>query len=155
MLPRDYADVNCSIARTLEIVGDRWTVLILRNALVGQTRFEQYSTSLGVARNVLADRLTRLCTEGILERRPYQRLPVRHEYVVTDKGRQLWPVLMALMEWGDRYQAPDGPPRLMGHAGCGGQVHLTVNCDGCGCTLTPETLTTRPGPGSRIEPDDS
>lgn len=148
VLPRDYADINCSIARTLEIVGDRWTVMIVRNALIGQTRFDQFLASLGVARNVLTDRLTRLTAEGILERRPYQQRPVRREYVVTDKGRALWPALIALLEWGDRYNAPDGPPRVMTHAVCGCQIRLQMFCDNCGTTVTPNAVSTRAGPGS-------
>lgn len=153
MLPRDYAEINCSIARTLEIVGDRWTMLILRNALVGQTRFEKYLASLGVARNVLTNRLARLTSEGLLERRAYQQRPVRHEYLITDKGRELWPVLIALLAWGDRHHAPNGAPRVITHAGCGGQVHQHLICDSCGATVDPGAIDTRPGPGARHSAD--
>ena len=147
VLPRDYADINCSIARSLEIVGDRWTMMILRNALVGQTRFEQF-LSLGVARNVLADRLGRLTNEGILRKLPYQHRPLRHEYYVTDKGRALWPALIALLEWGDRYHAPDGPPRIVTHDQCGDGIHLQVFCPTCQIRIDPENIGTHPGPGS-------
>lgn len=150
MLPRRYDALNCSIARSLEIVGDRWTVLILRNALVGQTRFEQFSASLGLASNVLTDRLGRLTDEGILERRGYQQKPVRHEYVISEKGRELWPVLVALLDWGDRHHAPDGPPRLLVHAGCGGRLHQQLTCADCGETVSTYAIDTRPGPGSVV-----
>ncbi|MDQ6934582.1 MAG: winged helix-turn-helix transcriptional regulator [Actinomycetota bacterium] len=150
MLPRRYDALNCSIARSLEVVGDRWTVLILRNALVGQTKFEQFAASLGVASNVLTDRLTRLTDEGIVERRAYQEKPVRHEYVVTEKGRELWPVLVAFIEWGDRHHAPDGPPRLVVHAGCGGRLRQQLTCADCGEAVSTDAIETRPGPGSVV-----
>lgn len=153
VLPRDYADINCSIARALEIVGDRWTIMILRDALVGHTRFDQFLTSLGVARNVLAERLSRLTDEGILQRVPYQQRPVRHEYRVTDKGRALWPALIALLEWGDRYHAPDGPPRRITHAGCGSSIELRMFCPTCQTTVNPDAIDTQPGPGSATTPD--
>jgi DNA-binding HxlR family transcriptional regulator len=152
VLPRDYVDINCSIARCLEVVGDRWTLMILRNALVGQTRFDQFQTSLGVARNVLADRLGRLTEEGLLQRLPYQQRPVRHEYQVTDKGRALWPALIALLEWGDRYHAPDGPPRLITHARCGGSIELQLYCPTCQTGVDPDDIATQPGPGSTVPP---
>src|SRR5437763_12694703 len=101
VLRRDYDNQNCSIARTLEIVGERWTPLILRDALLGRRRFEDFQRSLGIARNVLSDRLARLVEAGILERRPYQRRPERFEYVLTDKGRELRVAVIALMNWGD------------------------------------------------------
>ena len=110
MLPRTYENQNCSIARTLEVVGERWTALILRDAVRGTRRFEDFQASLGIARNILSARLARLCEEGILERRRYQERPARDEYHLTAKGRDLEPVLLGLLRWGDRYAAPDGPP---------------------------------------------
>src|SRR6266511_5373666 len=103
MLQRTYKNQNCSIARALELVGERWTLLIIRDAFLGLRRFDQFQRSLGVARNVLTDRLNRLVEEGILRRVPYQERPVRFEYRLTDKGRELWPVMMTLMQWGDRH----------------------------------------------------
>ncbi|MHB8448866.1 MAG: winged helix-turn-helix transcriptional regulator [Mycobacteriales bacterium] len=150
MLPRDYLAINCSVARTLEILGDRWTMLIVRNALVGQTRFEAF-LGLGVARNVLTDRLTRLTEEGILARRPYQQRPLRHDYVITDKGRALWPVLAALVEWGDTYHAPHGAPRLLVHHDCGGQLRQHLTCQRCHTHVSNEAIDTRPGPGARTD----
>jgi DNA-binding HxlR family transcriptional regulator/peroxiredoxin len=108
MLPRDYDTQNCSVARTLEAVGDRWTMLVIREAFLRTRRFEDFQAHLGIARNVLSDRLNRLVDDGILERRPYQDSPPRFEYRLTDKGRGLLPVLIALQDWGTRYVAGDG-----------------------------------------------
>ena len=135
MLRRDYDEQNCSIARALEIVGERWTLLIVRDALLGVRRFEDFQRSLGVARNVLADRLNRLVEEGVLERRAYSERPPRHEYRLTEKGRDLWPVVHALVTWGDRYAAPDGPPRRFVHRDCGGTVNERRVCDRCDAEL--------------------
>src|SRR3954451_9147473 len=100
MLGRDYDAQVCSIARSLEVVGERWTLLILRDAFLGIRRFEAFQQSLGVARNVLQTRLTRLVEEGVLNREQYSDRPPRHEYRLTDKGLELWPVLVALLQWG-------------------------------------------------------
>lgn len=111
MLKRDYEGQVCSIARTLEVVGDRWTLLVLRDVVLGNHRFDQLLTSLGVATNVLTDRLNRLAAEAILERVRYSERPERFEYRLTEKGRELGVPLLALMQWGDRY-ASDKPPRI-------------------------------------------
>ena len=105
MLNRTYEGQDCPIARALEIVGERWTLLIVRDVLVGPCRFDQLQASLGIARNVLANRLDRLVEEGILERVPYSKRPPRHEYRLTDKGRELEPALSALRQWGDQFVA--------------------------------------------------
>lgn len=149
MLPRTYDQITCSIARCLEVLGDRWTLLVVRNALVGMTRFDDFQRNLGLAPNVLSDRLARLCQEGVLERVQYADRPVRHEYVPTAKGRELWSVLTAMLEWGDRYYAPQGPPRLLLHAGCGGSVVQRLACEQCGKPVAPEEIATAPGPGAR------
>ena len=121
VLPADPEQV-CSIARALEVVGERWTLLILRDARLGLRRFDEFQESLGIASNVLASRLKLLSDEGVLERRPDPERPGRPEYVLTDKGRALGPALITLMNWGDRYYpTPSGPPRLTMHAGCGGR----------------------------------
>ena len=112
MLKRDYTGQDCSIARALEIVGERWTLLIVRDAFLGRTRFEQFQESLGIARNVLADRLNRLVDEGIFERVPYSERPLRHEYRLTAKGRELNVALTGLRQWGDKY-LNDRPPRRL------------------------------------------
>jgi DNA-binding HxlR family transcriptional regulator len=111
MLKRTYEGQNCSIARALELVGERWTLLIVRDAFLGLRRFDEFQESLGVARNVLTDRLTRLVLEGILERVRYQERPERFEYRLTEKGRELAVPLLALMQWGDRHLS-EKPPRV-------------------------------------------
>jgi len=112
MLKRDYEGQNCSIARALEVVGERWTLLIVRDVFLGKRRFDELQESLGIARNVLTDRLNRLVEEGILERVPYSERPVRHEYRLTTKGLELNVALTALRQWGDRYLS-EKPPRLL------------------------------------------
>jgi DNA-binding HxlR family transcriptional regulator len=111
MLKRTYESQNCSIARALELVGERWTLLIIRDTFLGLCRFDQFQKSLGVAPNVLSDRLARLVGEGILERRAYSERPPRFEYRLTEKGRELAVPLISLMQWGDRHLA-DKPPRV-------------------------------------------
>src|SRR4051812_15920954 len=103
MLPRTYHDQHCSIARALEVLGDRWTLLVIRDAFLGVRRFDDFQRDLGVARNVLTDRLGRLVEEGVLERVRYQERPERSEYRLTEKGLDLWPVTMALLRWGGRH----------------------------------------------------
>ena len=111
MLNHDYPGQTCSIAESLEVIGERWSLLIVRDVLNGNRRFGEIQGSLGVARNVLSARLQRLVAEGILERRPYQQSPERFEYFLTDKGLDLWPALIALLNWGARYSpTPGGPP---------------------------------------------
>jgi DNA-binding HxlR family transcriptional regulator len=112
MLRRDYEGQNCSIARALEVVGERWTLLIVRDAFLGLRRFDEFQESLGIARNVLTDRLNRLVEEGILERARYSERPERYEYRLTPKGRELNIVLAGLRQWGDEYLS-EKPPRLM------------------------------------------
>jgi len=150
VLQRDYPDQVCSIARSLEIVGERWTLLILRDALLGLTRFEEFQDKLGIASNVLAKRLKLLCDEGVLERVADQERPGRPKYVLTGKGRELAPALIMLMKWGDRYYpARGGPPRLTLHAGCGGDIRPDLHCDRCGKQAGPGEIELRPGPGAR------
>jgi DNA-binding HxlR family transcriptional regulator len=148
MLKREYETQNCSVARTLELVGERWTLLIVRDAFLGVKRFDEFQRSLGVARNVLSDRLGRLVEAGILERRLYQERPERYEYTLTEKGRELRVALAALRQWGDQHLAPAGPPRLVEHAGCGGEAVATLVCGKCGKALGPDDISNRPGPGA-------
>ncbi|WP_026402807.1 MULTISPECIES: winged helix-turn-helix transcriptional regulator [Actinomadura] len=147
-LPRTYESQNCSIARSLEVVGDRWTLLIIRSAFDGYRRFDDFQDVLGVARNILTDRLTRLCDEGIMRRVPYQERPERHEYRLTRKGVELWPAMMTLLLWGDRHYAPDGAPVIVGHRGCAGTLTPRFTCDACGAPLGPTDVEPRPGPGA-------
>ena len=111
MLRNDYQGQDCSIARALEVVGERWTLLIVRDAFLGLRRFDQFQDSLGVARNVLTDRLKRLVQEGILERVRYSERPERYEYRLTPKGRDLAVTLAGLRQWGDKYLS-EKPPRI-------------------------------------------
>jgi DNA-binding HxlR family transcriptional regulator len=142
---------NCSIARTLAVLGERWTLLVLRQSFLGVKRFEDMRRQLGIARNVLADRLARLVEEGILERRRYQDRPPRDEYKLTQKGLDLYPVLVTIMQWGDRYNAPDaGPPMVLVHQTCGHETHPRLACDHCGEELDPKKVTPMPGPGARV-----
>jgi DNA-binding HxlR family transcriptional regulator len=137
MLGRTYDNLNCSVARTLEVVGERWTMLVLRDAFLGVKRFDDFQKDLGIARNVLQSRLARLVDEGILERVPYQDRPVRHEYRLTEKGLDLWPILVSMLAWGDKYASPtEGPPLQLVHQGCGGTVNDRRICDSCGAELT-------------------
>jgi DNA-binding HxlR family transcriptional regulator len=152
MLGRGYDRQTCSIARTLELVGERWTLLIVRNIQLGVRRFDDLQQQLGIARNVLASRLETLAKNGIVERRPYGERPVRHEYELTEKGRALWPVLVELMQWGDRYAAgPKGPPVVIRHRGCGGTLGSHRECTRCGALLELSEVRAEPGPGAAAE----
>jgi DNA-binding HxlR family transcriptional regulator len=148
MLKRDYETQTCSIARALEIVGERWSLLILRSVLLGSHRFDDLLADLGITRSVLTARLQRLVREGVLERVPYQQRPTRYEYRATAKGHELWPVIAHLLRWGDAYYPePTGAPSLIVHNGCGGQPDDHLLCDRCGEPLTSLSVTFRPGPG--------
>jgi len=148
MLGRTYDDQVCSIARALEVLGERWTLLVVRDALLGIRRFEDFQHSLGVARNVLTDRLRRLVEAGILQRVRYQERPQRYEYWLTSTGRELAVPLIGLMHWGDRHLAgPAGPPRVTRHRDCGGDLQAVLECDTCGQTVSAAGLEVLPGPG--------
>jgi DNA-binding HxlR family transcriptional regulator len=153
VLQRDYPGQVCSIARSLEVIGERWTLLILRDALVGLTRFEEFQAKLGIASNVLTNRLKRLCDEELFERVPDPERPGRPKYVLTNKGRELGPALIVLMKWGDRhYPTPGGPPQLTLHAGCGGNIGPDLHCARCGEHAARGEIELRPGPGApRLE----
>jgi DNA-binding HxlR family transcriptional regulator len=148
VLGNEYPGQICSIAKALEVVGERWTLLIVRDVMNGRRRFDQLQKGLGIARNVLAARLERLVEEDILERRPYQESPARYEYFLTEKGLDLWPSLVALLAWGDRHSAePGGPPMLIVHKECGGAVNDRGACEACGKTLHARDARALPGPG--------
>lgn len=143
-----FADMNCSVAQALEVVGEWWTPLILRDAFLGVRRFEDFQRRLGIARNVLSDRLESLVEHGVLERRPYQDRPPRDEYLLTEKGRDLAPVLHALREWGDRWVfGPDEAPLRIVHERCGRPTRAVVTCEHCGEELRPGETRAEPGPG--------
>ena len=131
----------CSIASTLEVIGDRWTLLVLRDAFRGLRRFDQLQADLGVARNILADRLARLVEHGVLEKIRYQDRPPRYEYRLTQKGVDLSPALVAMMRWGDKHLVPDEvPPVVLIHDRCGTTVAQSFHCGACNCDVTPGQL---------------
>ncbi|WCB96151.1 putative HTH-type transcriptional regulator [Baekduia alba] len=148
MLGRTYESQTCSVARTLELVGERWTLLIIRDAFLGVRRFGDFAERLGVARNVLQDRLERLVDAGILAKVPYQERPLRHEYRLTDMGRDLWPSIVALLQFGDKHLAPPaGPPMLLLHRGCGGELDDRRMCQACGAAVDLKQVEAVAGPG--------
>jgi len=133
------------------VIGDRWTLLVIRDAFFGTKRFHEFEEGLGIPKKVLTERLERLVDEGVLERRLYQERPQRHEYVLTEKGRGLWRVLAHLMMWGDEHYAGEaGPPRLLRHRGCGGRLDYSLRCKKCGVEVKESRdLNIAPGPGLR------
>jgi DNA-binding HxlR family transcriptional regulator len=143
-----FEDVNCSVAQCLEIVGEWWSLLIVRDAFLGVTRFEDLQARLGISRNILTQRLNRLVDNGVLERVPYQDRPPRSEYRLTDKGRDLWHVVTAMRQWGDRWAAPSGPPLKIRHNTCGRIVKAVPVCSHCGEPLDVRAVTAVPGPGA-------
>lgn len=147
MLGSDYEGQICSAARALEVVGQRWTLLIVRDLVLGTVRFEDLVQSLGVTRSILAKRLAHLDEHELITRELYQEHPPRYEYRLTPKGEELLTVLARLLEWGDRhYPHPSGPTRLLEHTGCGGPVRDRLICEHCGGHVPPDDVTPRPGP---------
>ncbi|MGH3532591.1 MAG: winged helix-turn-helix transcriptional regulator [Mycobacterium sp.] len=147
-----YRSSNCSIARTLGVVGEKWTLLVLREAFYGVRRFEDFHATLGCARNLLSARLKTLVAQGLLEKQAYRdvRGRGRHEYRLTDKGRDLFPAVVALMQWGDRWAADDaGPAVLLSHRGCSERVSAHLSCGAGHGPLTARDVRAVPGPGAR------
>ncbi|MBI5088221.1 MAG: helix-turn-helix transcriptional regulator [Actinobacteria bacterium] len=140
------AHLNCAVAQTLDVVGEWWTLLVVRNLMWGQRRFEAIQADLGIARNILSDRLGTLVHHEIVERVKYQDHPERFEYHLTQKGRELFPVIAALMACGDKWAAPMGAPVHLVHS-CGHAVTPTVVCDHCGTPLQLGDVTACSGPG--------
>jgi DNA-binding HxlR family transcriptional regulator len=143
----DSTDRQSSIAAALDIVGDRWTILILRDAFRGIRRFDEIRRDLQIPRAVLADRLRRLVDHGVLVKRQYQERPARHEYRLTSMGLELSPILVALMQWGDRWLTEGGPPTVLVHDPCGTEVDLHFHCWRCGVDFAPTDIAGVPGPG--------
>jgi DNA-binding HxlR family transcriptional regulator len=144
-----YEDMNCSVAQCLEAVGEWWSLLIMRDAFMGVRRFDDFQARLGISRGILNQRLNRLVEQGVLTRVPYQDHPRRNEYRLTDKGRDLWPVITAMRQWGDTWAAPDGPPLQIVHTTCGHISQAVPTCSHCGEALDLRDLRAVPGPGSR------
>jgi DNA-binding HxlR family transcriptional regulator len=146
-LGSDYAGQACSLARTLEVVGERWTLLVLRDLFMGVHRFNDLHARLDIPRAVLSSRLAALVEHGLVERRPYRR--GRNEFHLTAAGRELWPALYALLVWGDRHRpAPGGARRLFAHAVCGTVLGSEGDCPSCGVVPEAAEIETMPGPGT-------
>jgi DNA-binding HxlR family transcriptional regulator len=146
----EIGDLTCSVARALSVVGDRWTLLVLRDAFLGIRRFEDFHSDLGTSRHRLADRLRKLVEHGILDRVPYQERPPRFEYRLTEKGRDLYPVVVSLTRWGDRWMADaDGPPLELVHRRCGRRIVPALSCPECGETVGARDMQAHPGPALR------
>jgi DNA-binding HxlR family transcriptional regulator len=143
-----FEDMNCSVAQCLEVIGEWWSMLIVRDAFLGVRRFDDFQSRLGISRNILTNRLTGLVAAGVLDKVPYQDHPPRHEYRLTDKGRDLWPVLTTMREWGDRWAAPNGAPLEIVHDACGKTTVLQHTCRACGEAVDSRSVRARPGPGA-------
>ncbi len=143
--------MHCSVAQCLEVVGEWWSMLILRDVFLGVTRFDDFQERLGISRNILNQRLHHLVRAGVLEKVRYGDHPPRYDYRLTDKGRDLWPVVTAMRQWGDRYAAPDGPPVQVIHKACGHVSEAVSVCSACGERLGARDVRAAPGPGT-VEP---
>lgn len=140
---------QCSVARTVAVIGDRWTLLVLRDCFLRVRRFEDFQVRLGVTRHVLADRLKKLVRYGVLRRVPYQDRPKRYEYILTLKGLDLYPVMMSIVHWGDIHMVDErGRPRLHEHKHCGKQFDPVMTCSECGEPIAPKEVLVRIGPGA-------
>ena len=144
-----FRDMNCSVAQCLEVIGEWWTMLIIRDAFLGVTRFEDFHERLGISRNVLNERLGHLVDSGVLERVAYSDHPPRFDYRLSDKGRDLWHVLAAMRQWGDRWAAADGPPLEIVHKACGHVAEAVATCSACGEPLGARDVRAVPGPGAK------
>ena len=144
-----FADMHCSVAQSLEVIGEWWTLLILRDAFLGVTRFDDFASRLGIARNVLTARLDTLVDNGVLDRVPYDEARGRFDYRLTDKGRALLPVLTAIRQWGDEWiLGEQHAPVVVEHTACGSISKGVLTCDQCGEELTTKTVRARRGPGA-------
>lgn len=145
---------RCSVARTISVIGDRWTLLILRDCFLRVRRFEAFQERLGITRHILADRLRALVEAGVLEKRPYREKPVRYEYRLTEKGLALHPVLMAIVHWGDVHMSgPGGPPMIHRHKTCGHEFHPVTVCSECRAELDPREVRVLPAQREEIASD--
>lgn len=150
---KSFADMGCSVAQCPEIVGDSWTMLIVRDAFSGVTRFAEFQERLAMPRNTLQDRLTKLVDSGVLVKVPYSDHPLRHDYLLTDRGRDLWPVLTAMRQWGDRHGTPAGPVRMV-HASRGTAAETSIACRSCGESLGPGDVEMVLVPGRETSTDE-
>jgi len=142
-----FEGMNCSVAQCLDVVGEWWSLLIVRDAFLGVTRFDDFQARLGISRNILTRRLNHLVDHDVLNRVAYSDHPPRSAYRLTRKGRDLWHVITAMRQWGDQWAAPDGPPVETRHTGCGHVVTAVPVCSHCGEPLDVRSVTAVPGPG--------
>jgi DNA-binding HxlR family transcriptional regulator len=148
-----FAGMACSLARSLELIGDWWTPLIIRDLQLGVDRFDALAENLGISRNLLTIRLAHLVEHGVVARRRYSEHPPRDRYVLTEAGQELVPVLLALTAWGDRWATPEGgPPLVFRHRSCGQRFTPVVSCGACGQPLHPGEVEALAGPGARTGP---
>lgn len=148
---KSFAGMACSVAQCLEVVGEWWSMLIVRDAFLGVTHFDDFRERLGISRNILNQRLSTLVGAGVLSKNLYSEHPPRYDYRLTAKGWDLWPVLTAMRQWGDRYAAPEGPPLQVRHKSCGNVVDAVMVCSSCGEPLHARDVRAEPGPGA-VEP---
>jgi DNA-binding HxlR family transcriptional regulator len=148
---KSFSGMHCSVAQCLEVVGEWWSMLIVRDAFLGVTRFDAFQERLGISRNILDQRLNRLVETGVLARLPYSEHPPRFDYRLTDKGRDHWPILTTMRQWGDKYAAPQGPPMLVTHKDCGQVSDSVLTCAACGEPIGARDVRAAPGPGA-VEP---
>jgi DNA-binding HxlR family transcriptional regulator len=148
-----FAEMRCSLARTLDVIGDWWTPLIVRDIFIGVTKFDELVEDLGISRNLLTRRLRHLVDAGVLQRRAYQQRPVRYSYALTEAGRDLVPAILALTAWGDRWaRPPEGRPMLMEHKTCGHHCDPVIACSHCRDALAADDVKILPGPGGAALP---
>lgn len=139
----------CSMARTISVIGERWTLMILRDCFLKVRRFEDFERSLGITRHLLADRLRKLVTSGVLRKQAYSERPKRYEYRLTEKGLDLYPIMMAVVHWGDTHMAgAKGRPLLHEHIACGHAFDPVMTCSHCRSEITARAVRVRPGPGA-------
>jgi DNA-binding HxlR family transcriptional regulator len=148
---KSFAEMHCSVAQCLEVVGEWWTLLILRDVFLGVTRFDEFQERLGISRNVLGQRLASLIEHGVLTKVPYSERPPRYDYRLTEKGRDLWPVITTMRQWGDKHAAPVGPPLELIHKPCGEITEGQLTCVACGHPMDERNVRAVPGPGA-VEP---
>jgi DNA-binding HxlR family transcriptional regulator len=143
----------CSLARTVSVIGDRWTLLILRDCFLRVRRFDDFQARLGIGRPILADRLAKLVEHGVLEKVKYQEGPTRYEYRLTRRGLDLHPVILTIVHWGDMHMSDEtGRPLLHRHTACGEVFDPVVVCSACGEPVTPQSVQALEGPGARSAP---
>lgn len=144
----DLSEERCSVARSVAVIGDRWTLMLLRDCFLGVRRFEDFERRLGISRSIIADRLKTLTDEGVLRREAYQDRPVRHEYRLTEKGVALHPVMMAIVHWGDVHCAgEEGPPLIHRHKACACDFTPVQTCSECGEPVGPRDVEVRASGG--------